>query len=312
MRSAMVLRRLTRVGVASVTMCAAVLLAGCGERNVGASASSEQSASSSASAARRASSATANATESASTVSVPAEKAIFEALRVPAGVSAGPLTAQELRWRSQLAGGARQGTLSAPERALWDGLTMHNNMRVRAIITASIGPLPAWPIADVVDRRQGPDRASFSPAAQAWAAERYAGIEMANTVATEIASRLTRYPVRDSADAQQRILATFHTLDHDALLAQYDGTRRATSISTGETQHVHVVMANGDDLRVDATGPMVVRNHVPWFGGGRLSGNAYQLTFAASASDTQGVTSDRGIDTGSGANQRTGADASVK
>lgn len=297
---------------AAILACSMLLLAGCGERNVGASAGSEQSASTSVSLSRRANATTANARETASTVSVPAANAIFEALRVPPSVSTAALSAQELRWRSQLAAGARQGNLPADERALWDGLVARERMRVRALITDALGPLPAWPIEDVLDRRLGPDRAVFSAEAQAWAAERYAGIDLANAVATDIAAGLARYPIRDPATAQERVLEAFNALDHDALLARFDHTRRSASIRTGETQHVHFVLENGDDVRIDANGPAVTRSNVAWFGGGTLSGNAYQLTFAASSSDTQGVAVDRGIDAGSGAGQRTGADASVK
>lgn len=291
--------------------CTVLLISGCGERNVGASAGTEQSASSSASLSRRASSSSATAAESASTMSVPAAKVILDALRAPRGASTEPLNAQELQWRRQLAGGARMGTLTEGERALWDGLVAHDRLRVRAIITRAIGPLPAWPV-EVVDTRMGPDRATFTPEAQAWAAERYAGVEMANAVATAIAAQLTRFPVRDSNDARQRVLALFDALDHDSLLAQYESARRAESITTGESQHVHFVLANGDDVRIDANGPNVVRDNVPWFGSGTLSGNAYQLSFAASAGESKGVTSDRGIDEGASASQRTGGDAAVK
>lgn len=296
----------------AIAVGAALLLAACGERNVGASAGSEQSAPTSASVARRSSAVSSNATEAASTLSVPAAKAIFDALRAPSGASTEPLSAQELKWRGQLAGGARQGTLNEGDRALWDGLVTHNRMRVRAIISEAIGPLPAWPVINVVDKRNGPDRGRFTTAAQMWAAERYAGVELANAVATEIAARLTRFPVHDAADAERRILDAFDTLDHDALLAQYDATRRTASIRTGESQHVHFVLANGDDVRVDANGPSVVRANVAWFGGGTLSGNAYQLTFAASASGSSSVSTESGIDAGSSAGQRTGADAAVK
>jgi len=292
--------------------CAVTLLMGCSERNVGASAGSEQTQSTAQLLAKRSSAASANATEKASTESIPAAKAIFDALRAPPGASADPLSPQELQWRSLLAGKAREGTLSEDERALWDGLATHNRMRVRALITAAIAPLPAWPMASVVDASHGPDNARFTREAQAWAAERYAGVELANAVATHIAGRIAKFPARDADDAERRILDAYDTLDYDALLARYDVTRRSTFIQTGESQHVHFVLANGDDVRIDATGPLVVRAHAPWFGNGNLSGNAYQLSFAANASDTHSTSTERGIDTSSSATQHVDANAAAK
>src|SRR5207253_503472 len=117
--------------------------------------------------------------------------------------------------RSQLAGRARADVLTADERALWDALTAHDKMRVRAIITVAIEPINAWPIANLLDASRGPEHARFTREAQHWAAERYAAAELANAVATQIAKRLAIMTIVSADDVRRKVLAEFDALDCD-------------------------------------------------------------------------------------------------
>lgn len=285
----------------------AFLITACGERNVGASATAGQSSASNESLSTKRSKALSVAREQASTVNIPAAKAIFEALRVEPTVSIEPPSAFELGLRNQLAGKARQETLTADEAALWSGLAASAAMRVRALTTVAMEPMVTWPI-EPFDMRHG----TFLPAAQRWAADRYAAAELANDVATQIASRLAIAPISGADAAQRQVLQVFATLDYDALLAQYEKSRKSVSIRTGDGQQVRFVLSNGDDVKIDAAGPQITRNRNPWFSNDVLSGNSYQFAIASSASATSSKSKDVAQDIAAGSSQTNDATATVK
>src|SRR5207248_2929856 len=92
------------------------------------------------------------------------------------------------------------------------------------------------------------------PKATAWAAERYAGAELANAVATQIAVAMTGRLIRSPAEARTKALEAFEALDHAALLAGYEATRTAATIRSMDGQQVHYVLNTGADVKIEATG----------------------------------------------------------
>ncbi len=298
-----------RLYIAASAVALILFLSACSERNqVGASASSERSAGTALSSSYKQSDSLTTSRDLSATTTTPAAPVILAALRT----SASPPTdtrpsALELAVRKSLAGKARAGTLNAEEQAAWTAIQRADAVRVRALVTAAVTPLVAWPV-EPFDMATG----RAHPQAARWAAARYAGAELANAVATQVADAMAGQIVRSPDEARAKALVAFQALDHAALLAEYERWRDAAEIVTMDGQSVHYVLASGADMKIDATGPAIATNGSPWFGGGTLSGKTVQFAMSRSTSESNVDSVDSSRDRTGGASQRTDSSAGTK
>jgi hypothetical protein len=241
-------------------------------------------------------------TSGAATIQMPAAPLMIEAL-TPMARSAYPLLSE-----STAAGVASVIWAGAMWSPLAEGDMSREKLPGFALIPvpASAYPVPGWPYG-CFDCKEQSD----------WARGMARKVVYANLVLTELYPAIGAQALADPAAARAAVQAAWKKLPPDTIMSawQQAGEQVKGQINFDFTGHgpapVHFVIGN-NDFQAGPTGWKWSKNGSVWFGDGRLSGQARELSLQSAIDKSTSQTSSTGTSSGTSTEQAASGSAGVK